>query len=80
MWCTALPLAPVEAEVAFECEQGSISAPSIHYIINGQNAKLRPNQWFGASAYPWEYFTYSPRLARKVRMTSNPVRNSRNMA
>lgn len=44
------------AEVAFECEQGSISMPSICSTVNGQNARPRPNQRFGvASTFPWEY-------------------------
>lgn len=67
VWCTVVcsasgsSLRP-SAEVAFECEQGPISVPSIRYTINGQNAKLRPNQWSGAARpAPGNTLTYSPR-------------------
>lgn len=69
VWCTVVcsvsasgsSLRP-SAEVAFECEQGPISVPSIRYTINGQNAKPRPNQWFGAARpTPGNTLTYSPR-------------------
>lgn len=61
LWlCLWLHSKAATAGVAFECKQRSSSASSTRCTINGQNAKVRPNQWFGAAlTHHWEYTSNS---------------------